>query len=76
MITNEFGVGDCVIMRKPHACGVARWQITRTGADVKIKCNGCGRIVMMDRAEFMRAAKRIEKAKMEDTFNEPNEKKE
>ncbi len=59
MITNEFAVGDRVIMRKPHACGTNEWTITRTGADVKIKCVCCGRVVMLDRAEFMRAAKKL-----------------
>lgn len=44
MIDNDFTVGDRVIMRKPHACGSSEWEITRTGADVKIKCSGCGRI--------------------------------
>lgn len=59
MIDNDFTVGDRVIMRKPHACGSYEWEITRTGADVKIKCSGCGRIVMLDRGDFMRAAKKL-----------------
>jgi hypothetical protein len=59
MIDNDFTVGDRVIMRKPHACGSSEWEITRTGADVKIKCSGCGRIVMLDRGDFMRAAKKL-----------------
>ena len=46
-------------MRKPHACGSSEWLITRTGADIKIKCKGCGRVVMLDRGDFMRAAKSI-----------------
>ena len=59
MIDNDFSVGMRVIMRKPHACGSSEWIITRTGADVKIKCTGCGRIVMLDRGDFMRAAKKL-----------------
>lgn len=59
MIGNEFTVGQHVIMRKPHACGSSEWEITRTGADVKIKCTGCGRVVMLDRGDFMRAAKKL-----------------
>ena len=63
MIDNDFCVGQRVIMRKPHACGSSEWEITRTGADVKIKCTGCGRVVMLDRGDFMRAAKKIAEAK-------------
>ena len=59
MIPNDFAVGDRVIMRKPHACGASEWEITRTGAEVKIKCIGCGRTVMLDRGDFMRAAKKL-----------------
>ncbi|MBO4384950.1 MAG: DUF951 domain-containing protein [Clostridia bacterium] len=59
MISNDFKVGDRVIMRKPHACGANEWEITRTGADVKIKCVFCGRTVMLDRGDFLRAAKML-----------------
>lgn len=59
MLGSGIEVGRRVVMRKPHACGSNEWEITRTGADVKIKCLGCGRVVMLDRGDFMRAAKRI-----------------
>lgn len=55
----EFGLGDVVMMKKPHACGENAWTIIRVGADVKIKCNACGRIVMFDRADFVRMGKKI-----------------
>ena len=58
MIT-EFRLGDGVVMKKPHACGANAWTIIRVGADVKIKCRQCGRIVMMYRADFVKMAKRL-----------------
>lgn len=57
MLTS-FETGDWVQMRKPHACGANEWEITRTGADVKIKCRQCGRVVMLSRQDFERAAKK------------------
>ncbi|MBR5948057.1 MAG: DUF951 domain-containing protein [Clostridia bacterium] len=54
----EFGIGDRVQMRKKHACGGNEWEITRGGADIRIKCLNCGRSVMLDRLDFMRAAKK------------------
>ena len=54
-----FALGDTVKMKKPHACGSELWTVTRTGADVKIRCLGCGRFVMLDRLEFLKAAKKI-----------------
>lgn len=56
---NEFQLGDTVMMKKPHACGCNEWLITRVGADIKIKCLTCGRVVMLDRLEFIRKGKKI-----------------
>lgn len=52
-------LGDLVQMRKTHPCGSDRWTITRTGADVKMRCEGCGRIVMLNRPEFEKRVRRI-----------------
>ena len=52
-------LGDVVQMRKTHPCGSNSWVIVRTGADVKIRCQGCGRTVMLDRAEFEKRVKKI-----------------
>ena len=58
-----FALGDIVKMKKPHPCGSSEWEITRVGADIKIKCQGCGRVVMLDREVFLkRAAKIVKKA--------------
>lgn len=54
-----FSIGDIVRMKKPHACGNDLWTVIRTGADVKIKCRECGRVVMLDRLAFLKAAKKI-----------------
>ena len=51
--------GDLVQMRKPHPCGSDKWVITRTGTDIKIKCEGCGAVVMMERPDFERKCKKI-----------------
>ena len=37
--------------------GGDQWTVTRTGADIKIRCSGCGRIVMLDRESFLRRRK-------------------
>lgn len=55
----EFNLNDEVIMKKPHACKTNLWTITRNGADIKIKCNNCGREILMDRLEFMRKVKKV-----------------
>ena len=54
-----FDLNDIVEMKKKHPCGVNRWEIVRMGADIKIKCTGCGRLIMMTRREFTKKMKKI-----------------
>lgn len=56
---DTFGLGDRVILKKPHACGENLWEIVRVGADVKLKCSGCERVIMLDRLEFLKRAKKL-----------------
>ncbi len=55
----ELQLGDLVQMRKSHPCGSDKWTVIRVGADIKIRCQGCNRIVMLDRMVFMKRLKRI-----------------
>ena len=55
---DEIRLQDVVEMRKKHPCGALVWTVIRIGADIKIKCNHCGRIVMLDRADFIRMGKK------------------
>uniref|UniRef100_A0A7C1JJZ7 DUF951 domain-containing protein n=1 Tax=Ammonifex degensii TaxID=42838 RepID=A0A7C1JJZ7_9THEO len=41
--------GDRVRLRKRHPCGSDTWEVLRTGVDVRLKCCGCGRIVLIPR---------------------------
>ncbi|SHI10989.1 hypothetical protein SAMN02745196_02915 [Clostridium collagenovorans DSM 3089] len=55
----DINVGDIVEMKKTHPCGSSNWEIIRVGADIKIKCLGCKRIVMMTRSEFEKRMKKL-----------------
>lgn len=55
---DEIRLGDLVQMRKTHPCGSDRWTVIRVGADIKIKCEKCERIVMMDRCDFLKRMKK------------------
>ncbi len=55
----EYNVGTVVIMKKQHPCGNSEFTITRIGADIKIKCNECGRFIMLPRIEFNKKMKKI-----------------
>ncbi len=52
-------LGDIVELKKAHPCGANRWELVRLGADLKLKCLGCGREFMAPRAQIQRRIKRI-----------------
>ena len=54
-----FQLGDVVKMKKQHPCGSYTWEVVRTGADIKMRCTGCGRLVMLPRSEFGRKMLRV-----------------
>ena len=52
-------VGDRVEMKKPHPCGGKSFEILRVGMDFKIKCESCGREVMVPRNKIEKNIKKI-----------------
>ncbi|MBD9218927.1 MAG: DUF951 domain-containing protein [Clostridiales bacterium] len=57
----EFSVGDIVQMKKTHPCGSNEWEVLRVGMDFRMKCCGCGHMVMLPRAKFEKSVKKIVK---------------
>ncbi|WP_330605420.1 DUF951 domain-containing protein [Gehongia tenuis] len=55
----DIELGDVVRTKKPHPCGGDLWTVIRVGADIKIKCNTCGRIVMLERPAYAKRVKRL-----------------
>jgi len=45
----ELLLGDVVRLRKRHPCGGHEWLIDRLGADIGLRCQGCGRHVLLER---------------------------
>lgn len=50
----ELRLGDVVRLRKRHPCGADTWQVERLGADIGVRCRGCGRRVLLERAALER----------------------
>ncbi len=53
----QYFVGDTVIMKKKHPCGSFQWEVLRVGMDFRLKCCGCGHMVMIPRVKFEKAVK-------------------
>jgi hypothetical protein len=47
-------LGDVVRLRRAHPCGADTWLVDRLGADIGLRCQGCGRHVLLERATLER----------------------
>ena len=52
-------IGDRVQMRKSHPCGSNEWDVFRVGADIGLRCAGCGRRVLLPRGTFVKQVKQF-----------------
>lgn len=53
-----YSLDQIVKTKKPHVCGCNEWKIIRLGADIKLECCNCKRVIMMASFEL---DKRIKK---------------
>lgn len=58
-MTQNYGLGDIVTLKKTHACGENRWAIIRMGMDIRVKCTKCDHSVLIPRQRFDRIIRKI-----------------
>ena len=59
MTPMQIELGDRLRLRKPHPCGNYDWLVVRLGADIGLRCEKCGRRVLLPRAEVERRTKQV-----------------
>lgn len=47
-------LGDILRLRRRHPCGGDTWLVDRLGADIGLRCQSCGRHVLVDRRRLER----------------------
>src|SRR5699024_11039170 len=52
MTKKDFALNDIVEMKKGHPCGENKWKNIRLGMDIRIKCRGCERSVIVTGKEI------------------------
>lgn len=48
----ELFLGDVLTLRRAHPCGSSTWLVDRLGADIGLRCQGCGRHVLLERRQL------------------------
>ena len=55
----DIKAGDRVELKKPHPCGNKVFTVLRVGMDFKIRCESCGREVMVPRDKIEKNIKKV-----------------
>ena len=55
----DIKAGDRVELKKPHPCGNKVFTVLRVGMDFKIRCESCGREVMVPRNKIEKKIKKV-----------------
>lgn len=55
----KYDIGDIITLKKGHPCGENKWEILRKGVDIKLKCLGCERQIMIPRIDFEKRVRKI-----------------
>ena len=44
----NYDLGDTLVLKKPHPCfkRSKEFEVVRMGADIRIKCRGCGKTIL------------------------------
>ena len=62
----DINVGDILEMKKEHPCGSKRWSVMRLGMDLRLKCEGCGREVILPRRKAESSVRSIKRQTREE----------
>lgn len=52
-------VGDILEMKKAHPCGEKRFRVMRTGSDIRLVCEGCGRDMVLPREKVEKSLRKV-----------------
>ena len=58
-MNKEYTLGSLLVLKKGHPCGENLWEVVKLGADIRLKCTKCGRIVILPRIELNKKIKKV-----------------
>ena len=58
-MNKDYNIGSLWVLKKGHPCGENLWEVVKLGADIRLKCTKCGRIVIIPRIELNKKIKKV-----------------
>ncbi len=63
----DIQLDDILEMKKTHPCGGKTWKVLRVGMDFRLRCETCGREVMIPRVKMEQNVRRSRRPGTEET---------
>ncbi len=58
-MNKDYGIGSLLVLKKGHPCGDNLWEVVKLGADIRLKCTKCGRLVIIPRIDLNKKIKKV-----------------
>ena len=55
----KYDIGSLLVLKKGHPCGENLWEVVKLGADIRLKCTKCGRLIIIPRIELNKKIKKV-----------------
>ena len=55
----KYDLGSLLVLKKGHPCGENLWEVVKLGADIRLKCTKCNRLIIIPRIELNKKIKKI-----------------
>ena len=43
----KYDLGSLLVLKKGHPCGENLWEVVKLGADIRLKCTKCNRLIII-----------------------------
>ena len=58
-MNKDYGIGSLLVLKKGHPCGENLWEVVKLGADIRLKCTKCNRLIIIPRIDLNKKIKKI-----------------
>lgn len=55
----KYDIGSLLVLKKGHPCGENLWEVVKLGADIRLKCTKCNRLIIIPRIELNKKIKKV-----------------
>ncbi len=59
IMDKKYDIGSLLVLKKGHPCGENLWEVVKLGADIRLKCTKCNRLIIIPRIDLNKKIKKI-----------------